>query len=311
MVLAPLLFRYTNRFPFDRQQWRPRLALHLAAGAAVILLLHGWKAWVDPRFVAGPGGPPPRMDERETSAPAPGFRPPLGRRPVWDLVYLGTFQLPIYLMIICAAHAALFYRRDRDRESSLTKARLEALTAQLQPHFLFNTLNTIAELVHEDPDRADAMITALSEMLRLTLDVKAAALVPLQHETAFIERYFRIMQMRFGERLKYECEIEPRAHAGMVPRFILQPLVENAIRHGLDPKPAGGVVRISGRVEHGRLHLSVSDNGVGLAEPALREGLGLANTRARLHEFFQGAATVTVREENGVVVEVTLPYRIA
>ena len=101
-------------------------------------------------------------------------------------------------MIISAAHATLFYRRDRDREASLARARLDVLTTQLQPHFLFNTLNTIAELVHEDPHRADEMITALSEMLRLTLDANATQFVPLQSEMEFIDRYVSIMQTRFA-----------------------------------------------------------------------------------------------------------------
>lgn len=215
-------------------------------------------------------------------------------------------------MIVSAAHAHLFYRRDREREASLTRARLDVLTAQLQPHFLFNTLNTIAELVHEDPNQADAMITALSEMLRLTLDANAAQLVPLKHETAFIERYFAIMQMRFGERLQYDCDIADDARNAVVPRFLLQPLVENAIRHGLYPKPEGGKVTICDAVVADMLRIQIRDDGVGLPEMGTkREGLGLGNTRARLHGLFGDDASVNVRDIGGVEVEVILPYRPA
>lgn len=225
-----------------------------------------------------------------------------------DLVYIGTFQLPLYLMIMSAAHAALFYRRDREREASLAKARLHVLTMQLQPHFLFNTLNMIAELVHEDPPKADAMITSLSEMLRLTLDANAAELVPLQQEAQFIERYFAIMQMRFGERLQYLCEIAPEARAALVPPFLLQPLVENAIRHGLDPTPAGGTVTIRAAIAGERLVISVRDTGVGLSEGAPpSEGIGLRNTRERLRQLFGPAASVTLKNGRGLEVEVALP----
>ena len=147
-------------------------------------------------------------------------------------------------MIVSGAHAALFFRRDEQRAASLARARLEVLKGQLQPHFLFNTLNVIAELVHEDPEKADAMITALSDMLRLTLDSASEQLVPLEREMEFVERYFAIMQIRLGERLRYECNIEPAARGALVPPFLLQPLVENAILHGIEPIPAGGAVTI-------------------------------------------------------------------
>ncbi len=312
IVLTPLLFRLTNRFPFGRRHWQSRLALHLGVCGLVIVLCHGWKEAIDPHFRAVPGGPrsagrPPPPPAGPTPRDRSGSRVP---RPMLDLVYLTTFQLPVYLMIICAAHASLYYRRDRERAASLTRARLDVLTAQLQPHFLFNTLNTIAELVHEDPNRADAMITALSEMLRLTLDAKAASLVPLEHEAAFIERYFAIMQMRFGERLRYRCQIDDAARAAVVPRFLLQPLVENAIRHGLDPRPEGGTVTIRAEITGDMLRIVVSDDGVGLrAKAESREGLGLNNTRARLEELFGDEASIAVREEGGVIVEVILPRR--
>lgn len=212
-------------------------------------------------------------------------------------------------MIVSGAHAALFFRRDEQRAASLARARLEVLKGQLQPHFLFNTLNVIAELVHEDPEKADAMITALSEMLRLTLDSASEHLVPLEREMEFVERYFAIMQIRLGERLRYECTIDPSVRSALVPSFLLQPLVENAILHGIEPVPAGGAVTIHAKVVGDKLHLSVADNGVGMETAPEREGIGLANTRARLRELFGEAAQVVLRNGKGVTVEVAMPFR--
>ena len=124
-------------------------------------------------------------------------------------------------MIVSGAHATVFFRREQQRAASLAEARLDALRSQLQPHFLFNTLNVIAELVHQDAEKADAMITALSEMLRLTLDTKAEQLVPLSREIEFIEQYFSIMQIRLGDRLRYAVSITPMAQDALVPPFIL------------------------------------------------------------------------------------------
>jgi two-component system, LytTR family, sensor kinase len=212
-------------------------------------------------------------------------------------------------MIVSGAHAALFFRRDQQRAASLARARLDVLKGQLQPHFLFNTLNVIAELVHEDPEKADAMITALSDMLRLTLDSASDQLVPLERETDYVERYFAIMRTRFGERLQYECNIPPPTRLALVPPFLLQPLVENAILHGIEPVPAGGMVTIRAWIKGDKLHVSVTDNGVGMETPPVREGIGLANTRARLQELFGGAAQVTLTNGKGVTVEVIMPLR--
>ena len=311
-VLTPLIFRFVRRFPIDRQGWRVAVPLHLICCAAVIALCQWWQNFSDPSFRPAPlpGPPPPRIDVAANGEPPPHGPRHRGPSPAWvDLFHLVTFGLPIYFMIVSGAHAALFFRRDQERAASLARARLEVLKGQLQPHFLFNTLNVIAELVHEDPDKADAMITALSDLLRLTLDSAAEQLVPLEHEVQFVERYFAIMQTRFGERLQYECNIKLAAHRALVPPFLLQPLVENAILHGIEPLPAGGLVTICGWVQGDDLHVSVADNGMGMESPPAREGIGLANTRARLQELFGGAAQVTLTNGKGVTVEVTMPFR--
>src|SRR5207248_9085507 len=126
------------------------------------------------------------------------------------------------------------------------------------------------------PGKSDALITALSDMLRLTLDSASDQLVPLERETDFAERYFAIMQIRLGERLRYECNIMPAARGALVPPFLLQPLVENAILHGIEPLPAGGMVTIRACLKGDELHLVVADNGVGMEAPPKLEGIGLA-----------------------------------
>ena len=212
-------------------------------------------------------------------------------------------------MIISGAHAAVFFRRDQQRAASLAEARLHVLRSQLQPHFLFNTLNVIAELVHQDAEKADTMITALSDMLRLTLDSGADQFVTLGREMEFTEQYVAIMQIRFGERLHYESDIASEAREALVPPFFLQPLVENAILHGIEPKPGGGTVSVRGWMDRGKLRVTVADNGIGLTAAHPQEGVGLSNTRARLQELFAGDATVSLTSGKGVTVVVMLPFR--
>jgi len=307
-VLTPIIFRFVMRFPIERQAWKVTVPLHLLCCAAVVSLCQWWQGFSDPSFRPAPLPPPPPPGMNvamEHHGP-----PHRGPTDAWvDLFHLVTFGLPIYLMIVSGAHAALFFRRDQQRAVSLARARLEALKGQLQPHFLFNTLNVIAELVHEDPEKADAMITALSDMLRMTLDSASEQLVPLENEVGFVERYFAIMQTRLGERLQYKCEIKLAAHRALVPPFLLQPLVENAILHGIEPLPTGGMVTIHAWVQGDNLHVSIADNGVGIDAPPAREGIGLANTRARLHELFGDDARVTLTDGKGVTVEVTMPFR--
>ncbi len=181
---------------------------------------------------------------------------------------------------------------------------------QLQPHFLFNTLNTIAGLIHEEPDKADALLTALSELLRMSLETSGAQELPLRREMEFVERYLMLMHARFEERVRFEIDVEPGTRGALVPPMLLQPLVENAIEHGLQPKPGGGVIRVRAWQENQTLHLTVSDDGAGLAKAELlREGIGLGNTRARLRELYGTGATLALHERAGTTAEITLPFR--
>ncbi len=228
------------------------------------------------------------------------------------------FNLPVYWVLVSLVHTLRFYRRAEERarralelEARLTDAKLEALRMQLHPHFLFNTLNAIATLVHRDPRAADEMITNLSELLRARLDT-AAQRIPLRQELEFLDRYLEIQQMRFGERLRIEKDIDLGCLDAHVPTLILQPLVENAIRHGIEPAGGPGVVRICARrAENGALHLSVRNCGGGAP---LREkpspGIGLTNTRARLEALYGRAARLNLHTdaEGGFTVEMEIPF---
>jgi sensor histidine kinase YesM len=188
---------------------------------------------------------------------------------------------------------------------------LRAVRAQLHTHFLFNALNTIAETVHEDAERADRMIGSLSELLRATLQADGQT-VTLAEELVLAERYLAIQQARFGERLRVATDVPADALHWPVPRLILQPLLENAIRHGVGADEAGGSVRIAAVAASGDvLQLTVEDDGNGLAdepEPS-GHGIGLANTRARLEAMYGDRASLGLRSVagQGTAVTVTIP----
>jgi two-component sensor histidine kinase len=231
--------------------------------------------------------------------------------------------------------------RERERQASalateLVQARLQALRMQINPHFLFNTLNTISALIRENPDAADRMIVRLSELLRRTLDRGDVQEVPLREEIEFLKSYLEIEQMRFSDRLAVTYDIEPKANDLFVPHLILQPLVENALRHGIMPREEAGRIEISARVsgwgerprepglegndetarqeprptsESQYLELKVRDNGNGLS-PASgtqeREGIGLKNVRSRLTQLYGDAQEFTLANAAGGGVEARL-----
>ena len=186
---------------------------------------------------------------------------------------------------------------------------------QLNPHFLFNTLNSIASLVHEQP-QAEEMIEALSDLLRLTLNASDRQEVTLREELHFLERYLLIEQIRFGERLRVEKQIDVAALDALVPILILQPLAENAIKHGIESQIAPGVIRVAAEHAGKTLLLRVKDNGRGLATPPKglpKEGVGLSNTRSRLKELYGGRASLelTPGKAGGFSAEIQLPWRTA
>ena len=235
------------------------------------------------------------------------------------LVKTWHFNLLIYWVIVAVSQAFDYYRRYRERElhaseleKHLAQAKLQALQMQLNPHFLFNTLHSISSLMHKDVESADRMIMRLSDLLRAALDGAETQEVSLRKELDLLRLYLAIEQIRFGERLSVKMDIAPEALDARVPNFILQPLVENAIRHGIEPRARPGQIELHARRHDSELSLEVCDNGNGIssAKPA-REGVGLTNTRARLRELYGQAHRFQLggRPEGGLRVELTIPYR--
>jgi two-component system, LytTR family, sensor kinase len=228
-------------------------------------------------------------------------------------------NLLIYVAMIAAWHAVRHYQRAKERElraseleAQLAHAQLQALRSQLHPHFLFNTLNAIAELIHHEPLKAEEMILQLSELLRLALQSQATQEVPLAEEIAFVRRYLDIEQTRLGERLSVEWSIDDETLAARVPNLILQPLVENAIRHGIAPFTKLGRVIIRSKREDGHLNLQVCDTGCSSTSSSTSagHGIGLANTRARLKRFYGERHSFVLTHGDATVAEINIPFAI-
>jgi two-component system, LytTR family, sensor kinase len=197
-------------------------------------------------------------------------------------------------------------------EQQLSEARLASLKAQLNPHFLFNTLNMISSHVHDTPDVADAMLAHLADFLRLTLSHAEAQEVPLGTELEFLDAYLAIMKARFEERLTVEVRLEPSSRVAMVPHLILQPLVENAVTHAMAEAGRQGRIKVAAGSFGNRLRLTVADNGPGLAEgQEPRHGVGLANTVERLRHLYGPDHSFALRNlpEGGLEVALELPLR--
>jgi two-component system LytT family sensor kinase len=241
----------------------------------------------------------------------------------WDgvlLQFLRTFDwgFGFYAGLVGFAHA-LRYRADAEAraveaaelQTELVEAQLLSLQRQLHPHFLFNTLHAISALVRRDPERAEAMIEKLGDLLRVTLGRVGFQKVPLREELVYLDTYLDIERIHFGERLKIVRNVASDVLDAEVPFLILQPLVENAIKHGLSPRRAGGTVSISASLQESHLVLSVSDDGVGIRAGAVETGVGLTNTRVRLERLYGADHRFILRapEGGGVHVEIHLPWR--
>lgn len=198
-------------------------------------------------------------------------------------------------------------------ELQLARSQLQVLKMQLDPHFLFNTFNAIAALMHRDAAAADAMLTRLSELLRITLSRAGDQEVTLREELDFLRLYLEIQQSRFGERLSVDWRVEPGVEGASVPHLVLQPIVENAVQHGIARVPGPGRIGIAARRQGARLLLEVTDSGPGLADDWTPRpgGLGLSNTHARLEQMYGEEHTLEMytRDEGGTAVVIELPYR--
>jgi sensor histidine kinase YesM len=233
------------------------------------------------------------------------------------------FTVVVYAAVVGIVYSvtdrALLQIRERDAArlaQQLSEARLASLRMQLRPHFLFNSLNAIMALVRDgERERAVAALSLLGDMLRTTLRGGSSHEVALAEEVEFTRRYLEMEQLRFGDRLRVAFDVPPALLDSRVPLFVLQPFVENAIKHGILDRRSGGTINVAARTSNGSLHLSVRDNGVGLAPDwatAGTRGVGLANARAHLAHLYGDAATLRVGPGSmgvGVSVEVTLPLR--
>ena len=310
IFLTPLVVWVSSVYTLERHTWKRTIWVHLGV-CALALGIVGATAYISP-----PVPPPFASSVVEANRLA---REP--REMAFVVLRRITFQLPVFWGLVGVAHALRFYERAKAREqreveleARLAQARLQALRMQLNPHFLFNTLNSIASLVHEQP-QAEAMIEALSDLLRLTLSGFHRSEVTLREELHFLERYLLIEQIRFGDRLRLEKQIDIAALEDLVPILILQPLVENAVRHGIETQIAPGVIRIVAEQSGDTLNLSVEDNGLGLSASngVLEEGIGLSNTRSRLKELYGGRALLELHpgDPKGFTARIQLPRRTA
>lgn len=229
-----------------------------------------------------------------------------------------------YSFIAATYHAIAYHREVRRRDvmqarmaQAVAEARFENLEARLQPHFLFNALNAIASLIRKNPPAASILVGQLSELLRAALSTEAGREVTLAEELRLLDQYMAIQGARFSDRLTFAVDAAPETLAGYVPQMILQPMVENAVRHGIGPREAPGTVRVEASRLDGRLRLVVRDDGVGYgnAPPALHgSGVGLRSTRARLEHLYGAAAAFDIRAASpggGTVVTIEIPFHTA
>ena len=303
-ALSPLVFRLTRRFPVDLRPSRLRnLLAHVPSLLAFSAVHHAVYTTAIWWLLGGPHG-----GHRYGSA---------------SDFYRGTFagsltaSVLIYALVVIGSQALLNYEGRRAAEASearlkaqLAEARLRVLKMQLHPHFLFNTLHSINSLVTEDPAGASQMIARLGDFLRLTLEHSERQLVTLGEEVEFLRCYLDIERVRFQDRLTVEFDIEPAAGSAEVPHLILQPIVENAIRHGVAPRAGPGHIRVAARRANGSLRLEVEDSGPGIAPaastPAAGAGVGLSNVRARLEQLYAGRHRFELANGDGGGLTVTL-----
>jgi signal transduction histidine kinase len=312
-LISPLVFWLVGAFPViealpdDRAQAVRNVGLHVCTGLVAAITIDV----SEDLFGLGMGAPD-------------GEVPPTIPEQIQNLWFLD--ELGIYLIVLFAGFARIYYLQKKERqeeaerlearaeslEAQLTEARLEALRMQLNPHFLFNTLHAVSTLVDRDPGGVRRMIARLSELLRHVLDEDAPQEVPLSQELDFLEDYLEIQSIRFQGDLDSTVDVPSALHDAQVPNLILQPVVENAIRHGASQVRGTGRIEIRAHRDADTLVLTVADNGPGVPENP-KDGLGLRNVRARLQELYgeRQALELTSDDGGGTRATLTLPYHTA
>jgi signal transduction histidine kinase len=303
-ILFLFVFQLARRFPIAQRVWPRSLVVHLFAGVLFSLI----KLVMDYPVIYFFYCPEP-----------------------WRLTFPVFFKMAFndwfgpyvlrYWAFLGVAHAINYYQMYQSRElrssqleARLAQTQLQLLKMELHPHFLFNTLHSISALIHTDAERADRMLVRLGDLLRLTLENSGTQEVCLRQELDFIQTYLEIEQVRFGSRLSVQRQIDPEVLGARVPYLLLQPLVENAIRHGIAPCPGPGEVGIGARRVGKMLWLQVWDTGPGLTNGKrhwpCKAGIGLTNTRARLQQLYGEGHAFQLRNANtgGLVVTIEVPY---
>lgn len=315
--LTPFAFAFANRFPIRRENWVSRSLLYLAAGllfavAHIALKAPTPYAYWDPKAR--------QFASAIWDAHAHAFKiqwSVLQRQFLSGVVddITGTF-VPIVLI----AHAVSYYRRFRERElravqleGQLAKAHLQTLKSQLQPHFLFNTMHSISSLMLTDVPAADRMMTRLGDLLRMSLESAGTQITRLSRELEFLNCYLEIEKVRFGERLNVTQDIAPETLDAPVPHLLLQPLVDNAIKHGISKLTSGGKIGITVTAQNGDLEIEIRDNGPGILKMsgAPASGLGLRITRQRLESLYGQDQSVELLSllGGGTATRVRIPFR--
>jgi two-component system LytT family sensor kinase len=299
MLLAPVGIRLTRRYP---PAVHPRMLVHVAGLLALSATATTWN-W----------------GARSLLFPLLGLgRYDYGQMP---LRYLMELPKGAILYVVAMAFVVLLdrYRAARERElrvaqleAGLARAQLQNLSAQLQPHFLFNALNAVSSVMYEDVERADRMVASLSELLRASLRASRDQQIPLAEELEVLERYLELMRARFGDRLTVEVDVDDAVRGARVPAMLLQPVVENALRHGAPPPPEPARVAVRARRMDDALVIEVRDNGPGLrGAPPIGTGVGLTNTADRLRALYGDAQSLEFHDApgGGLVVRMTMPFR--
>ena len=304
-LFTPLIFVFAARFPLERGTLRRNLPLHLLAGLALAMTHH--VLFLGQAYAIG-------WIDQHYGAPANAFfKFATGKTHLYLLFYFA---------LVGAYHAAEYHRRYRERElaasqlqARLTEAHLQALKTQLHPHFLFNTLNAVSVLTLKGETQcAIRMLSRLSDLLRLTLESSAAQEVSLREELDFLEKYLEIEKVRFQDRLTVEVDVDAGALGASVPNLLMQPLVENAVRHGVARQMGAGKITVRAAREGDRLKLEVRDTGPGLPPGGMaevHEGIGLSNTRARLERLYPGDHRFELADApgGGARVAIDIPFR--
>ena len=310
-LLTPGIFWLSRRYSIERTNWIPRVSLHLAVALIVAMVTQIYYSVVYHGIMP----------------PSPNW----SFDPLNDLLQLWFVNdLIIYFAVLAAGLARDYFLQYQARReeavqlqaqtallrAQLAEARLQTLRMQINPHFLFNTLHAISTLVERNPQGVRRMIAKLSVLLRHTLEGSSEQEVPLEQELQFLDNYLDIQQIRFQGHLEVRREIEPGVLGALLPNLILQPLVENAIQHGVSKMDGQGCIEVRAWREDEQLCLSVRDNGPsvgGDGEGSLKEGIGLTNTRARLEQLYGDMQSLTFRvaDEGGLIAQITLPYHTA